>query len=267
MDGISLVEAFAALQDPRGKHGLRHPLSAVLSLVVVALLGGARSLEAIVQFGRDRGAAFAHALGFRRGKTPAKSTLSVLLRRLDAVEFEAVLSQWIASRVGGAADELALDGKTLRGSVHGALPGVHLVSLYATKVQATLAQLRVDAKTNEHKAALQLLGVLPLAGAVVTGDAMFCHRDVCQTILAQGGDYLLFVKDNQPTLAQDIAAGLQTPAALSPSAAAVAGARAATGAHAGEELRPHRTPQLGIDHDPQRLSGLAGRRASVSLTT
>lgn len=265
MERISLVEAFAALEDPRGAQGLRHPLSAVLSLVVVALLGGARSLEAVVQFGRDRGTAFAHALGFRRGKTPAKSTLSVLLRRLDAVGFEAVLSRWITPRLGDDADELALDGKTLRGSCSGELPGVHLVSLYAPKVQAALAQLRVDAKTNEHKAALELLGVLPLGGAVVTGDAMFCHRDVCRKVLAQNGHYLLFVKDNQPTLAQDIAAGFETPAALSPSAASVAGTRAATGSHGGEELRPRGASQSGIDHRTERLSGLAGSRASVSL--
>jgi predicted transposase YbfD/YdcC len=265
MDRISLVEAFAEVSDPRSAHGLRHPLSAVLSLVVVALLGGARSLEAIVQFGRDRGTTFAHALGFRRGKTPAKSTLSVLLRRIDAVEFETVLSRWITPRLGEAADELALDGKTLCGSASGDLPGVHLISLYATKVHATLAQLRVDAKTNEHKAVLQLLGVLPLAGAVVTGDAMFCHRDVCQEVLDQNGDYLLFVKDNQPTLAQDIAAGFETPAALSPSATAVARPRAATRSHRGEKLRPHRTPRVGIDHGVEPLPGLAGSRTGISL--
>jgi predicted transposase YbfD/YdcC len=63
-----------------------------------------------------------------------------------------------------------------------------------------LGQLRVDAKTNEHKAALQLLGALPLAGKVVTGDTLFTHRDVAQKIRAGGGDDLLFVKENQPEL-------------------------------------------------------------------
>ena len=71
-----------------------------------------------------------------------------------------------------------------------------------------LAQIRVDAKTNEHKAALQLLGILPLVGTIVLGDAMFCQRDVCADVIKRGGDYIFFVKDNQPSLAADIRAGL-----------------------------------------------------------
>ena len=75
----------------------------------------------------------------------------------------------------------------------------------------------MDAKTNEHKAALELLGVLPLKGKVVSGDAMFTHRDVCATVIEGGGDYVLPVKENQPTLAKDIAAAFAEPeAGLSP---------------------------------------------------
>src|SRR5512135_1693179 len=92
-----------------------------------------------------------------------------------------------------------------------------LVSAYAPDVKAVLAQLRVDAKTNEHKAALELLGVLSVKGKVVTGDAMFTHRDICAAVIAGGGDYALPVKENQPTLGRDIAAVFAAPVAgLSP---------------------------------------------------
>jgi len=70
-----------------------------------------------------------------------------------------------------------------------------------------LAQVRVDSKTNEHKAALQLLGILPLRGKVVVGDAMFCQRDLAEQVVGAGGDYILVVKDNQHGLAVDIEAG------------------------------------------------------------
>jgi hypothetical protein len=206
---LSLLEALAQLPDPRGRHGRRHPLSAILSLTVLAMLTGCKTLEAIVQFGRDHGTPLAHALGFRRGKTPAKSTLSDLFRALDVAVFEAVLSRWIAQRV--PADQqvvLAVDGKTARGSKDGQTPGQHLVAVYAQHAQAVLAQIRVDAKTNEHKAALQLLGILPLHGRIVTGDAMFCQRDLCAKVIAAQGDYVLAVKDNQPALAIDIRASL-----------------------------------------------------------
>src|SRR5262245_64249027 len=96
---LSLLHVLAEVPDPRSRHGRRHPLSAILSLAVVAMLAGAKGYQAIAQFGREKGFALAHALGFRRGKTPTKSTFSVLFRSLDVNAFEQALSRWIASRV------------------------------------------------------------------------------------------------------------------------------------------------------------------------
>jgi DDE_Tnp_1-associated/Transposase DDE domain len=206
---LSLLDVLAEVPDPRSRHGRRHTLSAILSLSVVAMLGGARSYEAIAQFGREKGVALAHALGFTRGKTPTKSTFSVLFRILDVQAFEQALSRWIASRLPeGREKVISLDGKTARGSRDGDVPGQHLVSAYFADAQAVLAQIKVDAKTNEHKAALQLLGILPVKGNIITGDAMFCQRDLCAAIVAAGGDYVFTVKENQPSLAIDIGAGL-----------------------------------------------------------
>jgi hypothetical protein len=205
---LSLLTVLSEVPDPRSRHGRRHPLSAILSLAVVAMLSGAKSYEAIAQFGRDKGFALAHALGFTRGKTPTKSTFSVLFRMLDVQAFEQALSRWIASRLPeGPEKPIALDGKTARGSRDGNVSGQHLVAAYCGQAQAVLAQLRVDAKTNEHKAALQFLGILPVRGNIISGDAMFCQRDVCATIIAAGGDYVFTVKDNQPSLVIDIGAG------------------------------------------------------------
>jgi hypothetical protein len=222
---ISLFEALADVPDPRSRHGRRHPLLAILSLTVLAMLRGCKGPTAISQFGRDHGVELAHALGFRRGKTPAPSCLSDLYSVLDAAAFEAALARWIASRTPPPAEgtdkqPVSLDGKTLRGSRDGEAPGHHLVSAYTHKHQAVLAQIRVDAKTNEHKAALELLGILPVKGRVVLGDAMFCQRDLCEKITEQGGDYLFTVKGNQLGLERDIAAGFAFEAGARSMAAA-----------------------------------------------
>jgi hypothetical protein len=206
---LALVDLLAQIPDPRARRGVRHPLSAILALAVLAMLTGVKSYTGIAQFGRDKGASLAHALGFRRGKTPAISTFSEVFRILDIEAFEAILSRWIASRLPSDAERvISLDGKNLRGSKDGDAPGQHLVAAYASDTKAVLAQVRVDAKTNEHKAALQLLGILPQGGTVFVGDAMFCQRDLCAKIVDGGGDYVFFVKDNQPSLAIDIDAGL-----------------------------------------------------------
>jgi hypothetical protein len=208
MNSCTLFEVLATLPDPRSRHGRIHPLSAVMGLVVLAMLMGRKSLIGISRFGRQYGTPLAHALGFRRGKTPTVSTLSRTLRRFDAQQLEAALSCWIRSRIDPETFELiSIDGKTLRGSRDGEVPGQHLVAAYACAVQAVLAQVRVDAKTNEHKAALELLGILPLKGKVVVGDAMFCQRDLAEQVVEAGGDYLLVAKDNQPGLEADIEAG------------------------------------------------------------
>lgn len=217
---ISLMELLGGLHDPRRPQGKRHPLPALLGLAVVAMLAGMSGYEAIVQYGKERGWDFLKHLGFTTRHGLCKATYSRAFRRIDVADFEARVGRWIQGRLGaGDAPHLAIDGKTARGSRDGGAPGVHLVSAYAPDVKAVLARLRVDAKTNEHKAALELLGVLPVRGKVVTGDAMFTHRDVCAEVIRGGGDYILPVKEDQPTLSRDIAAAFAEPlAGLSPPA-------------------------------------------------
>lgn len=219
---ISLFDCFAAVPDPRNASGMRFGLRSILTLCSVAMLCGCRSLYAIAQFGRERGEQFALALGFTRGTTPCCTTLHYLFAGLDAAAFEAAVARW----AGAAADKrgwttMSLDGKTLRGSTDVQLPGVHLLAAYAHEAQAVLRQLPVDAGTNEHKAALGLIDLIPadaIAGKLITGDAIFCQRDLSRKIRAKRADYLWPVKDNQPELKAAIEdafddAGVSPPAA------------------------------------------------------
>jgi len=239
---LSLMELLEGLHDPRRSQGKRHPLPALLALAVVAMLSGMTSYEAIVDYGKERGWDFLQHLGFTTRWGLCKATYSRVFRRIDVADFEARVGRWIQGRLKrGDAPHLSIDGKTARGSRDGQTPGIHLVSAYAPDVKAVLAQLRVDAKTNEHKAALELLGVLPIRGKVVTGDAMFTHRDVCAQVIEGGGDYVLPVKDNQPTLRTDIAAEFAGPGAgLSPPAGRAARGRDRAGDGGGQGAWPDR---------------------------
>ena len=210
----SLYEVFAQIPDPRRRRGTIYPLPAVLTLVATAMLCGCRSLAAIAQWGRDYNH-LAPRLGFsRRAKggtyrTPCTSELHTLLAILPAQVFEAALTRWILAQ--GVSDlerrVVSIDGKTLRGSQGHQLPGVHLLAAYCRDVEAVIAQLAVPGKTNEHKSALELLRLIPLEGTLITGDAAFTQRDLCEAVVRGGGDYFLTVKENQPTLQSDIRAG------------------------------------------------------------
>lgn len=183
----SLMEAFASVPDPRSAHGRRHPLAAILTLSVCAMLCGARSLYAIAQWGRDHGAGMAARLGFTRNATPAVSTLHAVFSRLDNTAFEQALSDWLCHQGLRTDEALGIDGKTLRG-IHGEhLPGVHLVAAYAHQQGVVVGQEPSPGKGRERTAAWALMERLPLSGRVVTGDALYANRDFCEAVVAKGG--------------------------------------------------------------------------------
>lgn len=237
----SLLSFLAAVPDPRSRHGRRHPLTAILGLVCCALMCGARSYAAIAQWGHDQDLALIHRLGFTR-KPPKLGGIRKLLIALDPKAFEGALTRWAASLLGEATaaesappEAFALDGKMARGSFDGLEKAVHLLSLVAHRSGLTLAQTAVahggQDKTNEHKTALRLLADIALKGRLITGDAIFCQRDLSRQILDDGGHYLWFVKENQPTLLHDIqsAFAASAEAAFSPSTAADLGRGAGHG--------------------------------------
>ncbi len=213
----SLLTFLSQVPDPRGRQGRRHSLEAMLASIVCALLQGARGYSAISQWVHDQEVELWHALGFTR-RPPRLGAFRKLLMALSPVHFERALADWVRSCLGtSGTDQLeavALDGKTLCGTLQPHQRAVHLLSLLDQRTGCVLSQSRVDGKTNEHKEALQILKTLVLQGRVITGDAMFCQREVCQEIRDRGGHYFFVVKDNQPTLKAAIAAEFK--AAFSP---------------------------------------------------
>lgn len=137
-----------------------------------------------------------------------------LLRRLPAEALEAAVARWVKDLVpdpvpNGPLEGVALDGKSLCGTLDKHARSIHLLSLFDQQTGGVLRQLAMPSDTNEHKAALKLLKQIALRGRVITADAMFCQRDLCQQIVDDGGDYLIAVKDNQPELKAAIAAEFQ----------------------------------------------------------
>lgn len=203
----SLLDHLSELTDPRDPKGRQYPFIPLLALSLVAILAGCKTVAAIAQFGRLRTHRLGHALGFPHGKMPCANTLTNLLAALDADHLDRILGEWLRERHPAGWEHIALDGKVVRGSRAGDIPGVHLLAAYVPQASAVIAQMAVEATTNEHKAALRLLGLLPpLAGTVVTADAMFTHADVCEKVLQRQGEYILYAKDNQTQLRADLAA-------------------------------------------------------------
>lgn len=204
--GSQAVSLWATLQtvpDHRRAEGRRYPLAGLLVIAIAAMLSGRRDQLGIVRWGRKLGREALELLGIRRARVPAPSVWCELFGDLDVAALERVLGTWVQG--DAAAEHVAIDGKRLRGSRRGERSGVHLLAAFSQRLLGCLGQLRVEPDANEITAALRLLKELPLAGVIVTGDAIFAQKDICGTIIAGGGDYFFTVKDNQPTLKADIA--------------------------------------------------------------
>lgn len=214
----SLLTYLSQVPDPRGRQGRRHPLEAMLASVVCAMQQGARGYAAISQWVHSQDVDLWHALGFTR-RPPRQGAFRKLLMALSPTHFECVLADWAKYCLGvsnpdPSLDAVAIDGKTLCGTLRPHERAVHLLALLDHRTGCVLSQSRVDAKTNDHKEPLLLLKTLVLEGRAITGHAMFCQREVCEEIRDRGGHYFFVVKDNQPTIKESISAEFR--AAISP---------------------------------------------------
>jgi predicted transposase YbfD/YdcC len=198
----SISEHFATLTDPRVDRSEAHLLVEIVTIALCAAICGADDWVAVETFGREKHAWLRTFLRLPGG-IPSHDTFGRLFSRLDPEEFRRCFLRWVEAVVGAPGEQVvAVDGKALRRS-HDRRAGkeaLHLVSAWATASGLVLGQVATDAKSNEITAIPALLRLLALDDAIVTIDAMGCQTAIAAQIVEQGADYVLALKDNQPTL-------------------------------------------------------------------
>lgn len=210
---MTLQEAFAEVEDHRRGPAKRHDLQEMIIMAICAVLCGADGWVDVADWCEEEEAWLKTILILKNG-TPSHDTFGEVFRVLDAKVFERCFRQWVASIVGVAQGVVAFDGKTVRGSKDGPNTALHMVSAYATALGVSLGQEGTAGKGNELAAIKALLDTLVLKGCIVTMDALGCQTDVVEKIVAQGGEYVLAVKDNQKNLSQAIVEFFDTADAL-----------------------------------------------------
>jgi hypothetical protein len=158
-----------------------------------------------------------HLLGFTR-RPPTWSCFRDLLIALDPAALNAALLKWMREGLGLDIQdsELVFDGKTLRGTIKQHERTMAALSVLDRVTGGILAEHPIDPATNEAKTALQVLKDMVLEGKLIIGDAGYCDREICQEIIDSGGDYLVLVKDNQPTLHKQAQQAFAVPRSFSP---------------------------------------------------
>ncbi len=250
MPGPSLIEHFAALEDPRQSWKVLFPLPEVLLLVLCGTLAGAEDFVEIRRWGQMRQEFLRRLLPFKAG-IPSHDTLNDIINAIDGALFAQCFTAWVEGlrepALGSTAPEIvAIDGKTSRRTHDRAKDRgpLHMVSAWASRQRLVLGQQACEAKSNEITAIPLLLERLALTGALVTIDAMGTQTKIAQAILDRGGDYLLAVKDNQASLHDEIRRYLDDPAAIIHSRF-----ETTDGDHGRIEVRRHR-----VSHDVEWLT-------------
>lgn len=206
---ISFARYFADLPDPRVDRTRWHRLDDILVIALCAVVCGADSFEEIERFGKARHDWLKRFLALPRG-IPSHDTFNRVLAALDRRKFAECFGRWMADlceQTGLRA--IAVDGKAVRAAPGDTFSGcLHLVTAWATENGVALGQVAVADGSHEIAAVPELLRVLDLKGALVTLDAAGCQKETLKQIRAQGGDYLVTVKGNQPALQKAVHAAL-----------------------------------------------------------
>jgi predicted transposase YbfD/YdcC len=204
-ESVVFLEHFKEMDDPRQSGKVRYPLDEILLLCLAAVISGAKTVSAIAQFGEMKLMFLRRFKPFKDG-TPAHDHLGDILASLDPEAFQCCFVAWVSALIGAPVEAIAIDGKTQRrsGSKAKGQAAAHIVTAFAARQRLVLAQVKVDAKSNEITAIPALIGMIDMTGAVVTIDAMGCQRVISEQIVEKKADYVLALKGNQSALHDDV---------------------------------------------------------------
>ena len=201
---LAIKQYFRRIKDPRINRHKRHLLIDIIAITICGVICGCNDWQQIAVFAKSRRDWLAKFLRLPNG-IPSHDTLERVFDRLAPEAFQSCFRDWTqALHDALGLSQIAIDGKSLRGSATEGFKALHLVSAWATANALSLGQVATEEKSNEITAIPKLLELLNLHGALVTIDAMGCQKAIAAKIVDGGGHYVLTVKENQPNLLDDI---------------------------------------------------------------
>jgi hypothetical protein len=193
----SLMKHLSDIPEPRDGRGVRHSVMSILTLVMLGFICGYTNIEHIVAFGKSHWDELQDTLGFRKYYCPNPTTVNRLLRKIDREALEKAFEAWVSELVQAEEFTACVDGKASRGVVGSS---EMMVNVFAQEIRLTLAQWPLQEKAGEPTVLRQQLAGLfaRYPGLrILTGDALYAGRDMCQAIVDLGRDYLVRIKGNQ----------------------------------------------------------------------
>ena len=197
-----LEECFSGIEDSRYQNFVTHKLTDVLIIVMCGIFCGLDELQDIATYAKSNLHFFSSHFGIKNA--PSKSTLTRIMNLVDGEQMSSIIVNLMREVLGNHGEVLAFDGKTICATAKGNREKLHIITAYLTQSGVVLGQECVSEKTNEIPIMQEMLKYIDVTGKVVTADAMHCQKDTVALIKKAGGDYILGLKGNQPTLHNEV---------------------------------------------------------------
>ena len=208
---------FAHIDDPRQAHKIKHLLSEILFITVLAIISGADDFNEIAKYARFKKDWLATFLKLPAG-IPSHDTFNRVLCLIDAQQFQKSFVDWVdnirntikttynQTDALDNKDIISIDGKTVRNSKDSSKnkKPIHMVSALSSKYGLALGQQKCFEKSNEITAIPKLLDMFLIEGSVITIDAMGCQKNIAKKIIRKKADYILALKGNQGNLYKEV---------------------------------------------------------------
>lgn len=201
---------FGGITDYRQKVKIKHLLSEILFIIVLATIAGADDTVDIANYAKSKFKWLSTFLKLENG-IPSHDTFNRVLCMINPSEFEAKFIGWVSHYrdqlpYSSEKDIIPIDGKTICNSKDefNAKKAIHMVSAVSTKYGLVLGQKKCAEKSNEITAIPELLDVLDIMGTIITIDAMGCQKKIAEKIILKKADYILALKGNQGNLNDEV---------------------------------------------------------------
>ena len=197
-----MKESFREIADTRQQSQVRHELYEIIAMTIAAVIGNCDGWDEIEDFCHSKETWLREHMGLKlEHGIPSEATFARVWGRIEPEAFRRCFTEWTKQVHGKLTGEIiSIDGKTVCGSRSEERKPIHMISAWATEQELVLGQMCVEEKTNEIPTVPLLLELLDISGCIVTADAMSCQREIVKKITKSEGDYVLSLKENQPTL-------------------------------------------------------------------
>jgi predicted transposase YbfD/YdcC len=204
MDIQALKDELVKIPDPRRQYGnLRHKLEDILLIGLCSVICCGEDFDDMEDFGKDREEWLRGFLELPNG-IPGNDTFRRVFERINPQAVARSLNAWLDNSGSSGGRSVNIDGKTICGSKDSKHLAYHVVSAWVAETHITLGELAVEEKSNEITAIPELIDLMDVEGDIITIDAMGCQTEIAAKIREAGADYVFALKDNQPTLREDV---------------------------------------------------------------